>query len=144
MSPGRLFFKSQPDKFVIVGQIFPLSGSPMSILIVSANSLFKEVINEIITRVQSETLELNYEEALTRTRELRPDVIIIDETIPPPYFEDLLAEARNLEKTRIIVLNPIKNEIILLDSRRSTLREVDDLMEAISSTDFELNPTTQI
>jgi chemotaxis response regulator CheB len=116
----------------------------MSILIVSANSLFKEVINEIITRVQSETLELNYEEALTRTRELRPDVIIIDETIPPPYFEDLLAEARNLEKTRIIVLNPIKNEIILLDSRRSTLRDVDDLMEAISSTDFELNPTTQI
>jgi chemotaxis response regulator CheB len=115
----------------------------MSVLIVSANSLFKEVINELITRVQSETLELNYEEALTRTRELRPDVIIIDETIPPPYFENILAEARKLDKTRIIVLNPIKNEIILMDSCRSTLRVVDDLMEAISGINFELNPTTQ-
>lgn len=111
----------------------------MSILIVCTNPLFKEVINEIIAHVQSETIELSCEEALTRICELRPDVIIIDETIAPPYFEGLLAEARSLQKTRTIVLNPIQNEITLLDSRRSTLRKVDDLMEAISNYEFEIH-----
>ena len=111
----------------------------MLILIVSANRLFKEVINEVITHVQSETMELNYGEALNRICEIRPDVMIVDDTIPAPYFESLLAEARNLRKTRIIVLNPQQNEIVLLDSRRATLRKVDDLMEAISSTEFEIH-----
>jgi hypothetical protein len=110
----------------------------MLILIVSANPLFKEVINGIITHVQSEIVELNGEEAPARICELRPDVIIIDETIAPPSFEALLGEARKLEKTCTIVLNPIQNEIILLNSRRTTLKNVDDLMEAISSYESEI------
>jgi chemotaxis response regulator CheB len=105
----------------------------MLILIVSANPLFKEVINEIITPLQPVTMELSPAEALTRICEIRPDVIIIDDTISPPYFENLLAAARNLQKTRTIVLNPIQNEIILLDSRRTTLKNAGDLMKAISS-----------
>ncbi len=105
----------------------------MSILIVSTNPLFKEVIIETVVRCRTEFIELNPEEAQTRICELKPDVIIIDELIAPPYFENLMAEVRSLQKTRTIVLNPVKNEIILMDSRRATLRKADDLMEAISS-----------
>ncbi len=110
----------------------------MLILIVSGNPLFKEVINEIIAHLQADTMELHFEEALTRICEIRPDVIVIDQTIAPPYFEGLLAEARNLQKTRTIVLNPLQNEIILLDSRRAMLSKADDLMKAISSSEFEI------
>ena len=115
----------------------------MLILIVSANPLFKEVIHEVVARVHTETIELTYEEAPGRISELKPDVIIIDETINSPYFESLLAEARSLEKTRTIVLNPERNEFILLDSCRATLNKVDDLTEAISRNGPENRPAVQ-
>jgi chemotaxis response regulator CheB len=111
----------------------------MSILIVSTNPLFKEVIIATVAQFQIELIELSPGEALTRICELRPDVIIIDETITPPYFEELLAEARSLHKTRTIVLNPTQNEILLLDSRRATLRKADDLIEAISSYGYKIH-----
>ena len=107
--------------------------SPMSIVIVSANPLFKEVIIATVVQFQSEVIELSPGEALTRICELSPDVIIIDEAITSPYFENLLAEARSLQKTRTIVLNPTQNEILLLDSRRATLRKASDLIEVIAS-----------
>ena len=105
----------------------------MAILIISTNPLFKEVIAATVVRIQTELIELSPEDALARLCELRPDVIIIDETIMSPYFEDLLIKARSLQKTRTIVLNTIQNEIILLDFRRATLRKADDLIEAIAS-----------
>jgi chemotaxis response regulator CheB len=105
----------------------------MPIIIVSNNPLFKEVIIATVAQFHVEVIELSPQEALIKVCELRPDVIIIDETITPPYFEELLAEARNLQKTRTIVLNPTQNEILLLDSRRATLRKADDLIEAIAS-----------
>ena len=110
----------------------------MSILIVSANPLFKEVIIAAVAQFQTELIALSPGEALTRICELRPEVIIIDETVKPPSFEDLLAKARSLEKTRIVVLNPAQNEIILLDSRRATLKKVNDLIEAIASFGYEI------
>ena len=54
----------------------------------------------------------------------------VDDTIAPADFEGILAEARSLQKTRIIVINPINNEIILLDSHRETLKKADDLFES--------------
>jgi chemotaxis response regulator CheB len=80
----------------------------MSILIVSTNPLFKEVIIATVAQFNIEFIELrNPEESLTKVCELKPDVIIIDETVIAILIsKDLLAEARGLEKTRIIVLNP--------------------------------------
>jgi len=111
----------------------------MSILIISDNPLFKEVIIETAAQFRTEFIELSPEEALTRICELKPDVIIIDETIAPSFFEGILSEARGLQKTRTIVLNPIHNEILLLDSHRETLKKADDLMEAISSYEYEIH-----
>ena len=64
-------------------------------------------------------------------------MIIIDDTIPALIFDSLLAESRSLEKTRTIVVNPIQNEMILLDSHRETLKNVDEIIEAIGSFDLE-------
>jgi TorA maturation chaperone TorD len=138
MYAGGLNLNSQTGKFILSrpgGTV--QKRSPMSILIVSTNLLFKEVITATVAQFQTELIELSPGEALTRICELKPDVIIIDETLTPSCFEGLLAEARCLQKTRIIVLNPIQNEIILLDSRRATLRKADDLIEAISSYEHE-------
>lgn len=107
----------------------------MPILIVSDNPFFNEVIHEIVSRGETEAIELNHEDALVRICALRPDVIILDKSIATPHFENLLAEARDLEKTRTIVLDPVLNEFILMDSRRAILGKVEDLMEAISDTD---------
>lgn len=114
----------------------------MSILIVSTNPLFKEIIVATVAQFHLEVIELCPEEALSKVCELRPEVIIIDETTVPSYFEDLLAEARSLQKNRIIVLNLTQNEIILLDSRRATLKKVDDLIEAIASNGYEFHSKT--
>jgi chemotaxis response regulator CheB len=111
----------------------------MSILIVSANPLFKEVIISTVGQFHAEVIELNPEAALRKVCALRPDVIIIDETTTLSCFEHLLAEARSLQKTRVVVLNPTQNEMVLLDSRRAMLRKADDLIEAISSSEYEIH-----
>lgn len=112
----------------------------MPILIVSDNPLFKEVIIATVAQFQTELIDFSPEEALFGIRELRPDVIILDEKVKSPAFEALLAEARGLEVTHVIVLNTTHNEIILMDSRRATLRRVDDLIETIAGFGYEVRP----
>jgi TorA maturation chaperone TorD len=104
----------------------------VSILVVSSNPLFKEIIIEAVVHSQTEILELLPEKALELMCDLKPDVIIIDETITKPVFELLLANSRRLQKSRTIVLNPAQNEILLLDSRRTKIRKTDDLLKEIS------------
>ena len=111
----------------------------MSILIVSDNPFFTEVIHEVISRFQTGAIELNHEGALARFSDLNPEVIILDKSIASPHFENLLAEARDLEKARTIVLNPVLNEFTLMDSRRAMLGKVEDLIEAISDFDAPKN-----
>jgi chemotaxis response regulator CheB len=140
MYAGGLHLNSQTGKFIVCRPSGMIQmRSPMSILVVSTNPLFTEVIIASVVQFQTELIELSPGEALTRICELKPDVIIIDETITPPCLEDLLAEARGLQKTRTIVLNPLQNEIVLLDTRRVTLSRADDLIEAIANFEHEIH-----
>jgi len=138
---GVLKSSLQVGKFILyrVGGIVQIRRPTLSILIVSTNPLFKEVIIATVAQFNIEFIECNPEESLTKVCELKPDVIIIDETVKPSSFKDLLAEARGLEKTHIIVLNPAENEIIMLDSCRATLRRADDLIEAIAGFGYEIH-----
>jgi hypothetical protein len=140
MCAGGLHLRSQTGKFILSkpGGIVQIR-SPMPILIVSTNPLFKEIIISTVGQFHGEVIELRPEEALTKICDLKPNVIIIDETTIPAHFEELLAKARSLQKTHIIVLNPTQNEILLLDSRRATLKKADDLIEAISSYGYEIH-----
>jgi TorA maturation chaperone TorD len=112
------------------------------ILIVSANPLLKEILCEATTQIQLEYIELDPGEALSGISVYQPEIIIVDETIERSLLEGILAKARGLQKTRTIVLHPQKNDIILLDSRRATLRKVNDLKAAILAR--STNPETEL
>lgn len=109
------------------------------LLIISSNPLFKEVIGEATGQLNIQRKELLPEEALARICAYQPKIILLDETIEPALFEAILGEARKLPQTRTIVLNPQRNEFILLDSRKAILRKVDDLMEVMTN-----NPSVNV
>ena len=104
------------------------------ILLISQNPLFREIIRENLAQFKQECLELDPEEALNELCQREPEIIIIDELIDPPCFEGLLRAARTLLKTQIMVVNPQKDEIVLLDSRRTTLKNIKDFKDEISQT----------
>lgn len=104
----------------------------MTILIVSKNALFREVIRAILGGQRNDLVELNHEEALEQLDELQPAVTILDEYIPRPWLTILLEKMRSLKQTRIVMLNLQQNDIVLLDCQRTTLNQVDDLLEVIS------------
>lgn len=99
----------------------------MNNLIISANPLFKEVISETAAQFQTEFIELSPEEAPLEISIKNPELIIVDDTINPTAIERILSAARRLEKSHLILLNPSNNEIILLESCRTTLTKVADL-----------------
>lgn len=112
----------------------------MSILIVSANPLFKEVIAATIAPDQPGTVALDPQEALSQICELCPDVIVIDESLADPEFEQLLCAACSLKKTRMIFVNPLCNEICQVDADHKTLSKAGDLLAAITNS----SPKTHI
>ena len=96
-------------------------------IIISANPLFKEVISNTAAQFQTDFIELSPEEAPLEISINHPELIIVDETIKQRAFEKILSAARGLKKSRIILLNPLHNEIILIESCRTTLTNVADL-----------------
>lgn len=103
------------------------------ILIISANPLFREVIQEIIDHLELAILEMKPDEALTSLREVQPDIIILDEAIDTTVFQCILSEARSLSQTRTIIVNPRQNEVVFLDSRKAILSKTDELKDALIS-----------
>ena len=93
------------------------------ILLISQNPLFREIIRENLAQFKQECLVLDPEEALNELCRREPEIIIIDKSIDPPCFE-MCDAARTLLKTQIMVVNPQKDEIVLLNSRRTTLKNI--------------------
>ena len=87
------------------------------IFLISANPLFREIIRENLAQFKDQCLELEPEKALIALCEMRPEIIII--------------EARELEKALIVLMNPQKDQIMLLDSHKATLKSIDGIVEAI-------------
>ncbi len=112
----------------------------MSILIVSANPLFTEVIAATIAPDQPGSIALGPQEALSQIGELHPEVIVIDESLANPEFKQLVCAACSLKQTRLIVVNPLCNEICQIDSHYKTLTKAGDLLAAITNT----SPETQL
>jgi len=120
------------------------TGSCVNILIVSSNPLFEEVILEAVANFSSEITRLDPDQAINRVGELKPDVIIIDETIIKSRFEILLTATRSSQKTRTIVVNPKQNEVLLVDSRRTELRKAEELSQVITSYQNEISTNKKV
>jgi len=101
------------------------------IFMVSENPLFREIILESLAQLKDQCIELEPDQALPLLCEMQPEIIIIDKSINPLIYEGLLREARELAKTRTIIVNPQDDEMLLLDTRRTTLKKIEDIMEAI-------------
>jgi DNA-binding NarL/FixJ family response regulator len=104
----------------------------MAILIISANALFIEAISETLTaRLGVDPISTSPGQAEALTTETHPDVILVDEAIPPGLLKKILKQAQELRSTRLILLNSTCNDFIVLDAYRSVIGSIDDLVNSI-------------
>jgi DNA-binding NarL/FixJ family response regulator len=110
----------------------------MNILMISANSLFVEAVSEnLAPHLASRLHSSPPPEALQRIQEEQPDILLVDENIPPGMFKKILKQTQRLSKTRLILLSCTGNEFIVLDSYPATIDNIDDLVQAIQRKDVE-------
>ena len=106
----------------------------MILLLISSNPLFKEVIlNSIASCEISEVLSATPEDANKSIYRSKPDVVILDNNVEESLIEKILGTARSLENLRIVLVNPQDNDFVIVNSHRSTIGKVEDLIQAIQN-----------
>jgi hypothetical protein len=60
-----------------------------------------------------------------------PSVTVVDEATDPRYLVEILAGLRKLPASRLILLGQESNDMVVFDSRCTTIEELDDLMKAV-------------
>ena len=101
-------------------------------LLIRSDSLFTDAIEGLLTGfAELDITILDYQLGCEVIPELQPEVIIVDECLPPEDLDQVLALARSLRECRVIMLDPARNDFVLVQSHRATIREVEDLMNAI-------------
>jgi hypothetical protein len=104
----------------------------MSILIISANLLFSEAITETLpSQIRSELYAASPEEGLRCIQFIHPQVLLVDEAIPPGMLKKIIKTAQALPKTRLILLNSRGNDLIVLDAYPAALGSAGDLEKFI-------------
>jgi hypothetical protein len=71
------------------------------------------------------------EEAHQSIHQSKPDVVILDNNLEVSLIEKILGTARSMENLRIVLVNPKDNDFVIVDSRKSTMGKVEDLIQAI-------------
>jgi DNA-binding NarL/FixJ family response regulator len=104
----------------------------MILLLISSNPLFEEVILDLIARCEiSEVISASPVDAFTCMQQSKPDVIILDNDVEENLIDKILATARSMENMRIVLVNPGDNDFVIVESRRSTIKKIEDLIQAI-------------
>ena len=104
----------------------------MILLLVSSNPLFKEVIVDSIARFEiNEVISAAPGDAYQSIKKLKPDVVILDNNLEAGIIEKILGTARSMENMRIVLVSPRDNDFVIVDSRRSTIGKIEDLIQAI-------------
>ena len=104
----------------------------MILLLVSSNPLFKEVIVDSITRFEiNELISAAPGDAYQSIQQSKPDVVILDNNVESGIIDKILGTARSMENMRIVLVSPRDNDFVIVDSYRSTIGKVEDLIEAI-------------
>jgi chemotaxis response regulator CheB len=106
----------------------------MLILLISDNPLFSEVIIEALSSSKNMRIEVaGRDHAHKKIQKLKPEVLILDETLAQENLEKLLKIARDLPRARIILVNTHNNIYIMLDSACGMFQKSDDLIEAVGT-----------
>jgi len=112
-------------------------------LLIRSDTLFTDAIEHLISGIpELDVTILDYQAGCDAIPELQPEIIIVDECLSPQALEQVLALARDLRECRVIMLSPARNDFVLVNSQRATVREVEDLMNAIrgESAGIDMDP----
>jgi len=110
----------------------------MAILIISSNPLLVEAISETLSRsLRSKLHSAPPEDALQCIQAIHPQVILVDNAIPPALLGEILVYAQSLRKSHLILLNNSSNNFIFLDSYQANIDTVEDLVRAIQIKELE-------
>ena len=101
-------------------------------LLIRNNTLFTDAIEQLLSGFpELDMAILDVQQGYETIPELQPEIIIVDESLPSQALDRVLALARGLRECRVIMLNPGRNDFVLVNSHRATIKEVGDLMNAI-------------
>lgn len=104
----------------------------MRLMLLSQNALFLEVLSKTLDDCQDmEMLTPSPDKAPALIQAAAPEIIIIDETLPSPVIERLMKNACSLETCKVLLVNPNQNDLVTLNTRRSNMRNANDLLNAI-------------
>jgi TorA maturation chaperone TorD len=113
-------------------------------LLIRSDTLFTDAIEHLISGIpELDVTILDHQAGCEAIPELQPEIIIVDECLSPQALEQVLALARGLRECRVIMLSPARNDFVLVNSQRATIREVEDLMNAIrgESAGIDMDPS---
>jgi TorA maturation chaperone TorD len=101
-------------------------------LLVRSEALFTDAIERLLSDFSALDITiLDFQHSCESIPKLQPEVIIVDGCLPVEGVDQILALARDLRECRVIMLNPAQNDFILVNSHKTTIRKVEDLMNAI-------------
>ena len=106
------------------------------IFILSSHPLFSQGVESLLcqkTGLDIVGREMDIDKALERLRELRPDVVIVDNSDAEAEFTPVvMCILRERLGTKVIGLNLQDNTICIYRGEQRVIKEVEDLVEAIS------------
>jgi DNA-binding NarL/FixJ family response regulator len=116
------------------------------IFMLSSHPLFSEGVESLLcgeAGLEIVGREMDLEKGLDRIRELRPDVVIVDNG--DPMHDPMAAVMRILRErlgTRVIGLDLQDNVVCIYRSEQRMARGVEDLLEAIKAEEFGPEPAS--
>jgi TorA maturation chaperone TorD len=112
-------------------------------LLIRSDTLFTDAIEHLFSNFpELDIAILDVQKGCETIPELQPEVIIVDECLSSKDLDRVLALARGLRECRVIMLNPARNDFVLVNSRWATIRKAEDLMNAIRGEMASLDPNT--
>jgi len=102
------------------------------LMLLSQNALFLEVLSKTLDDCQDmEVLSPSPNKANDLIQANAPEIIIIDETLPSPMIEQIMKNACSQETCKVLLVNPNQNDLVTLHTHRSSMRNANDLLDAI-------------
>ncbi|MFP4642395.1 MAG: hypothetical protein ACLFPU_09520 [Dehalococcoidia bacterium] len=104
----------------------------MILMLISTNPLFVEVILDLVARCEiSEVIFTTPGDSLELIHRSKPNVVILDNSIEASLIEKLLGTVRSMENMRMILVNSGDNNYVIVNSQRSTIGKIEDLIQVI-------------
>ncbi len=103
----------------------------MPVLLISSNSLLREVLAETLARAGVGLLQAEPPLSPAALRSAQPHVIVVDSGLTPAILASLLEAAPALPCCRVIQVHASNNDLLVLDVHCRSVERATDLVEAV-------------